>query len=581
MSAPLLSVRDLRVTYPGGVEALRGVDLELAAGGVLSLVGESGSGKTTAGLALLGLLPKAATVSGSLSYGGTALSWRAEQRPDPGPGRGMAMVLQESGAALNPVFSVGDQLAETLRLRRGLSAAEAWRLVPSRLAEVRLPDPEALARRHPHQLSGGQRQRALLALALAGDPALLVADEPTTALDVTVQAGIVDLLRRLAADRGLALVFVSHDLGLVGWMGGAAAVLRDGRVVEAGPAGELLRRPRHPHTRELIDALPERLPPRGALAAPAAAPVLEIDDLVVEHRRRRSPWRRPEVVRAVDRVSLIVSPGEAVGLVGESGCGKTTLARAAAGLAPRDSGRVTVAGGPPPRRGPRRVQLVFQDPEGALDPRQTAGEAVDEARRMVVAAGGGPAARDELLAETGLDPAAADRYPHEFSGGQRQRVALARALAAAPAVLIADEPTSSLDVTVQARILALLRSLQASRGLGLLLISHDLALVRACCHRALVMYAGVIVEEFTTGVEPRHPYTCALLASSPRLDTPPRPGAVPPLSAIASAPLAGCPYHPRCPAAVATCREVRPLLAECGPGHRLRCPVMLDDAESH
>jgi len=556
-AAELLVVRNLTVTYPGADgPALAGCSFAMNEGETLAVVGASGSGKTTLARALLGLLPAGAARAGRVVLRGEEMTGEAAWRQV--RGRQIGLVLQDPETALNPVLRVGDQVAAPLRHHARLSRREAWARAVALLAEVRLPQPEALAHRHPHELSGGMRQRVGLAAALAASPSLLVADEPTTSLDLTTQRDILVLLRDLQRSRRLALVFVTHDLALVPVVASRVMVLDRGVVVEEGSVDRVLSAPAHAATRALLVEAPAAPQPSWA-----AAPVLSARGLTV---RRTAGGRRREVVAGVD---LDLHAGEIVGLAGESGCGKTTLARALAGHLPY-AGVLTL-----PRGGARRaVQLVFQDPAASLDPRQTALAAVAEAAAATGQAR--EAARRTartLLAEVGLAEDRAGCLPHELSGGQQRRVVLARALAAEPEVLIADEPTSSVDPPMRTRILALLAELQVRRGLSILLISHDLPLLRRSCQRVAVMTAGIIVEVFpaAAGAEPRHPCSRELAAAAPAVLAEYGRG-----SALASdGPPQGahCPWYDRCELRQPCCRQALPPLVEVSSGHLLRCPI--------
>jgi peptide/nickel transport system ATP-binding protein len=491
MSAPelpagLLVVRGLTVAYPGAMApALQDCALSLGPGETVAVVGASGSGKTTLARALLGLLPAGAARSGQVLWRGTEMTGEAAWRRV--RGREIGLVLQDPQMALNPVLRVGDQVAAPLRRHGALSRREAWARAVALLAEVRLENPAVLARRHPHELSGGMRQRVGIAAALAGAPSLLVADEPTSSLDLAAERDILLLLRDLQRSRGLALVFVTHDLALVPVVASRVLVLEHGRCVEQGSAADVLAAPAHPATRALLVDPPPAAPPR------AAAPLLlSARGLTV---RRTAGGQSRDVVRGCD---LDLREGELVGLAGASGCGKTTLARALAGHLPY-SGTLVL-----PRGGQRRaVQLAFQDPAAALDPRQSVLAAVAEAAAVTgLSAGAARAAAYQLFEEVGLAADRADRLPHELSGGQQRRVVLARALAADPAVLIADEPTSSVDPPTRTRLLALLAALRARRGLAILLISHDLPLLRRSCQRVVVMAGGVVTEVWSGPGDP-------------------------------------------------------------------------------
>jgi ABC-type glutathione transport system ATPase component len=506
----------------GDMQAVAGVSLTLCRGETLALVGESGSGKSLTALSIAGLAPPAAQVSGSLCIDGREMldapepAWRRLR------GARIGMVFQEAMGSLNPAMRIGAQIAEAIMAHRALPRTEVARRVLAGLAEVGLPDPPGKAAAFPHQLSGGQQQRVMIAMALAADPALLIADEPTTALDTTVQAQILALLAGLQARRGLAMLFVSHDLAVVEGMAQQVAVMREGRVVEAGPTAKVFAAPRHPYTAALLASRPGRALQMAAGDA-GGVPALDIRDLAVVFRAHRLGGVR---LRAVDGVSLRIAPGEALGLVGESGSGKSTLARAAVGLAVPTSGSIRVFGQDPllpegRRERARLVQMVFQDAAGSLNPRLTVAQILAEP--LVVHGLCPPGERRghalRLLTEVGLDAAHLDRYPHQLSGGQRQRVAIARALAVDPRLLVCDEPVSALDMTVQAQVLDLLGRIRRERGLALLFIGHDLEAVGAIAERIAVMKDGRIVE---TGAaehvlqRPLTAYAQALVAAMPR-----------------------------------------------------------------
>jgi ABC-type glutathione transport system ATPase component len=553
-----LSLGSLRVTYPGpdgGRAALRGVDLELAAGEAVAIVGPSGAGKSTLALAILDLLPARARVSGDLRWRGELAHPGAQRRRL--LGRGIGMLFQDPLASLDPVVRVGDQLAETLRVLHGLGRAEADRLTRERLAETLLPDPGAVARRYAHQLSGGERQRVALALALAGDPALLIADEPATALDPTLRAAVTALLGALVRRRGMSLLMVTHDPVLTAGLVDRVLRLEAGRLAQA------------------VAAVPAA---RSSPAAPSRGPAAaDADALVCRGLVVRYPGHggRPGVA-AVRGVDLTLGAAASLGLVGESGCGKTSLARAVCGHLPPAGGTVEVGGRPGPGRPHRAAQMIFQDPYSSLDPRQACGDAVAEAAR---ASGEAPTAARataaRLLAAAGLEPGVADRRPHALSGGQRQRVAVARALAARPALLVADEPTGSLDPDAATLVIDALTRSRDDGGCGLLLITHDFALARRTCRSLAVMFAGRVLEVLPADAEPRHPYTRVLATCAA--------GSPPPCGAAALEPpaAAGCPYAPRCPLVGAACRDAVPDLATIAPGHASRCPVTAGNPETH
>ncbi|MFD8694543.1 ABC transporter ATP-binding protein [Kitasatospora purpeofusca] len=525
----VLKVTDLTVEFDG-TTAVDGVGFELAAGDTLGLVGESGSGKSTTALALLRMLPAGGRITGgSVELDGQDLAALPEPALRALRGRRIAMVFQDPMSSLNPVLTVGRQLDEALRAHgahpdRRERAARAVEL----LDLVGIPDAAGRLRDHPHRFSGGQRQRIMIALALANDAEVLVADEPTTALDPTVQRQILDLLTRINRRTGTALVVISHDLGVIARTCRRLLVMRHGKVVESGTTAELLGAPQHPYTRQLLAAVPRLETPSGAAAnsVPGPEPLLTVTGL------RKTYGSRRRAVTALDGVDLELHPGETLGLVGESGSGKSTLARALVQVHAPSGGAIRFRGEEFGRGGERtarrEVQLVFQDPYSSLNPRMTAGQIVAE---PLIAHGlGDRAARAkrvaELLEQVGLDPASADRHPRAFSGGQRQRIGIARALAPEPSVLICDEPVSALDVSVQAQVLDLLARLQRDLGLAILFIAHDLAVVRQVSHRIAVLHGGRIVETGPADrvvTAPEHPYTAELLAAVPRLDPAPVP----------------------------------------------------------
>ena len=523
----LLSIEDLTVALPPGgdrPEAVKGVSLSLSPGEILCVVGESGSGKSISANAVMGLLPPALKVaSGRILFEGRDLLRCSPAEMRALRGSRLGMIFQEPMTALNPLMRVEDQVAEVLEVHG--RAQDARARVLELLEAVRLPDPPAIARAYPHRLSGGQRQRVMIAMALALEPSILIADEPTTALDVTTQAQILQLVREIQRRRGTGVLFITHDFGVVAEIADRVAVMQHGRIVEQGPAAEVLNAPRHPHTRALIAAVPHR--PPQARTPRERAKLLELVGLGKTYWRGRTPFQ------AVDEAHLTVRRGETVGLVGESGSGKSTLARCVVNLVHPDRGdlrfddtnlRLLSRRHWKPFR--KRIQMVFQDPFASLNPRARIGD--------IIAAGpiahGTPRAQAlaearELLRLVRLDPGAADRFPHEFSGGQRQRIGIARALAMKPELLIADEAVSALDVSVQAQILALLEELKERLDLTMLFITHDLRVAAQICDRIVVMQKGRIVEQGATGEvfgNPREAYTRALLDSIPgRHWTPP------------------------------------------------------------
>ncbi len=521
--APLLELRDLSVILAGR-PVLSEVGLAIAPGEIVALTGESGSGKTMTALATMGLLPQGARVSGAVRLAGRDLLALDDRAMCKVRGAEIGMIFQEPMTALNPVRTIGDQVAETIRIHAPGTPRDAVRArAAETLARVGLPPERMPPGRYPHELSGGQRQRVGIAMAIALRPALLIADEPTTALDVTTQARILGLLRRLVQEDGMALMMITHDLAVVADMADRIAVMTEGRIVEDAPANRLFREMRHPYTRALFEASRHRasLPPR-----PPGAPLLQVRDArrsyALPRARLLGPAPRFEAVRGV---SFDIRAGERVGLVGESGCGKSTLARAILGLEPLQSGAITLGGADvaTDATARRRMQVVFQDPYASFNPRHRVRRLITEPFHLLDDPPKG-AARDDAVAEAldavGLDPSVADRTIHAFSGGQRQRLAIARALIIRPDLLIFDEAVSALDVRVRARILDLVADLSTRFGLAYLFISHDLSVVRGITDRVMVMQAGEIVEHGPTDTvfdTPRHAYTQTLMAAAPRL----------------------------------------------------------------
>jgi microcin C transport system ATP-binding protein len=529
---PLLDVRNLSVTFAGRgrappVEAVRGVTFALDRGETLALVGESGSGKSVTALSILQLLPYPLAAHGpdsSIRFGGEELIGAPPEQLRRVRGGRIGIVFQEPMTSLNPLHTLERQVAEILLVHRRMSPRAARERTLELLRLVGLPDAESRLGAYPHQLSGGQRQRVMIAMAIANEPDVLIADEPTTALDVTIQAHILALLRELRDRLGMALLLITHDLTIVGRMAERVAVMTQGEIVEAGPTATVFDRPRHPYTRRLLAAEPKG----RAAAADCAAPLLiEAEAVRVWFPVRRGFLRRVTGhVKAVDGVSLALRAGASLGIVGESGSGKTTLGLALLRLTAaqghiRFAGRDIVALTRRQLRPLRReMQIVFQDPFSSLSPRLSVAQIVEEGLKVHNLAAS-PAERRKLietaLVEVGLDPETADRYPHEFSGGQRQRIAIARALVLKPRLVVLDEPTSALDMSVQAQIVELLRELQERRGLAYLFISHDLRVVRALAHQIMVMKDGRIVEAGPTErimTAPEHPYTRALMAAA-------------------------------------------------------------------
>ena len=662
----LLAVDDLRLAFASGrslLTAVDGVSFSVAAGETLALLGESGCGKSATALGLLRLLPAAGRiVGGQVRFAGRDLLRLPEAEMRGVRGGGMAMIFQEPATSLNPVLTVGHQLSEVLERHLGLAGQAARARALELLTAVGIADPERRLGEYPFQLSGGMKQRVMIAVALAGNPRLLIADEPTTALDVTIQAQILELLRRLQGERAMGMLLITHDLGVVAQMATRVGVMYAGEIVEEAPRAAFFSSPRHPYTQKLFAALPNLAQRRGRLETiPGQVPslaempggcrfaarcphawdrcrqqspqwrqvavghrvrchlddgqdagtvtgglsgtavgaesvgvqpmpepaLLAVDDLRVHFPIRRGILQRTVGhVRAVDGVSLELARGRTLALVGESGCGKTTVGKAILQLIMASTGSVRLLGqelgglsrsAQRPLR--RRMQMIFQDPFASLNPRMSVGEIIGEGMQALGVdrqGEGRAAAITAVLQQVGLDVAAAGRYPHEFSGGQRQRIAIARALAVHPDLVICDEPTSALDVSVQAQILNLLGTLQADLGLAYLFITHNFAVVDHLAHAVAVMYLGRIVESGTVDDvlrSPSHPYTQALLSAvpSPRLDARPDyirlPGEIP----SPAKPPVGCHFHPRCRQASAACRERYPETSTLTATHTVRC----------
>jgi len=673
-----LRVRGLTVTFVGSgraVPAVRGIDFDVDANEVLGIVGESGSGKSVASLAISGLLPPTAQVTGSIQLEGVEVTTLDAESLRKMRGRDVGMVFQDPTTTLNPVFPIGRQVIEGQVSHGQVAPGQAAQRAIELLREVDIPDPQSRVNQYPHQFSGGMRQRAVIAMAMSGRPRLIIADEPTTALDVTVQAQVLAVLARRQADTGAAVILITHDLGVVAEVAHKVAVMYGGRIVESGPVQEIFERPRHPYTVGLLRSIPRidtvdsrlvpiigqpptpaQLPsgctfhprcaigrdrpvcaaqdpalravgdahtsachfpdevaqllagsapgapvlshdgqaavlPRAGQAAVADAgrPLLDVLGLQVYYPvktgllRRRTGW-----VRAVDGVSLAVRAGETVGLVGESGCGKTTAGRAIMGLIPKTGGRVVFDGQDItalPREGMRRVrrhmQYIFQDPYSSLNPVLSVGDIVAEPLRIhgLFDSLGGARWVSELFELVGLSSTMVNRYPQEFSGGQRQRIGIARALALKPRLLILDEPVAALDVSIQAQVINLLQDLQRELALAYLFIAHDLSVVRHISDRVAVMYLGRIVEESTKSAlyqTPTHPYTQSLLSAVPVPDPSARAtrkrilleGDIP----NPASPPTGCHFHPRCFKATELCkRESPPYVAYPGSPTHVAC----------
>jgi len=661
----LLEVADLRIAFVSGrslLAAVDGVDFQVAAGETLALLGESGCGKSATALGLLRLLPAAGRIpGGAVRFAGRDLLALPEAEMRGVRGGGMAMIFQEPATSLNPVLTVGHQLGEVLERHLGLSGQPARERSLELLSAVGIADAPRRLGEYPFQLSGGMKQRVMIAVALAGNPRLLIADEPTTALDVTIQAQILELLRQLQAERAMGMLLITHDLGVVAQVATRVAVMYAGQIVEEAPHAVFFSAARHPYTQKLFAALPDlerrgarletipgQVPPLSAMPAGcrfasrcqyawelcrqqapewrqvapghrlrchldvlpeaaagisavgagsaalrsgvdqvAAPALLSVKELRVHFPIRRGILQRTVgQVRAVDGVSLELARGRTLALVGESGCGKTTVGKAILQLIAASGGSVHLLGqelGSLTRKGRRplrrRMQMIFQDPFASLNPRMAVGEIIGEgmsALRIDMQRQGRGAAIAAVLEQVGLEAAAASRYPHEFSGGQRQRIAIARALAVQPDLVICDEPTSALDVSVQAQILNLLATLQADLGLAYLFITHNFAVVDHLAHEVAVMYLGRIVERGTVDEvlrSPQHPYTRALLSAVPstRLDAQPAFIRLPGETPSPANPPSGCHFHPRCRQATAVCRERYPETTALSSTHTVRC----------
>jgi peptide/nickel transport system ATP-binding protein len=529
MADAVLDIRGLTVRLPADADranAVEDVSLTVRQGEIVCIVGESGSGKSVTAFSVMGLLPPKVLVptAGEILLDGEDVLKASPSRLRDLRGTRMAMIFQEPMTALNPVLTIGDQVDEVLRIHTKLSERERKAKVIEIMASMRLPDPERLYDAYPHQISGGQRQRIMIAAALVLDPSLLIADEPTTALDVTTQAQILALIKDLQRRRGTGVLFITHDFGVVAEIADRVVVMQHGRVVEEGAAEEALRRPRHSYTRMLIAAVPSLDPkPREARTGPVAVETAGLTKVY----GGGGLFGKGRTVRAAEDVNLKVRRGETLGIVGESGSGKTTVARCIARLVQPSSGAIRLQDGADiaalgerqlrPLR--RRIQVVFQDPYRSLNPRRTVGASIVEGpMNFGLSEADAYARARSLMGLVGLSPDALDRYPHQFSGGQRQRIAIARALAMEPEVLIADEAVSALDVSVQAQVLALLDDVRRRFDLALLFITHDLRVAAQICDRIMVMEKGLVVEEGPTARvfnAPEHPYTRALLDAAP------------------------------------------------------------------
>ncbi|MHA7775376.1 ABC transporter ATP-binding protein [Roseibium sp. M-1] len=530
----VLSVRDLRTdvaTPSGSKTVVKGLSFDLKRGETLCIAGESGSGKSITALSIMGLLPEpmARIAGGEVMFEGRDLTTIGEDAMRRIRGGDIAMIFQEPMTSLNPVLTVGRQLREAILAHQDVTRREADKRALEMLQSVRLSEPARRLKQYPHELSGGMRQRVMIAMALACNPKVLIADEPTTALDVTIQAQILQLIRDLQRDFGTAVIMITHDMGVVAEMADRVIVMNQGHIVERGPVADVFERPADTYTRSLLDAVPKLGAFTGIDTAqtPADQPVLEVEDLVVRFDLHGGLLNRvTSRVHAVEGVSFDLKPGETLGLVGESGCGKSTIGKALMNLVPwegsiRIAGHHSGTGGAQlERRLRQNMQMIFQDPYASLDPRMSAGDIVGEPL-VIHGLARGQELRDRvagLFERVGLPAEAMTRHPHEFSGGQRQRICIARALALSPKVIIADESVSALDVSVQARVLDLLQELQEDLGLSYLFISHDMAVVEQVSHRIAVMYLGQIVEMGTRRQvfeNPQHDYTKRLLKAVP------------------------------------------------------------------
>ena len=533
----LLEVKALKVRFAAEnhpVQAVDGVDFRIQQGETFALLGESGSGKSVTALSITRLLPRTAEISGAVVFNGMDLLVLSKKKMRSFRGRHIAMIFQEPQTSLNPALTVAKQVGETLAQHRNLSGRAQKKRVVELLEAVEIPDPAQRMDEYPHQFSGGMKQRVMLALALAGEPDLLIADEPTTALDVTTQARILALLKKTQGDTGMAMLFITHDLAVASQVADRVAVMNKGKLVETASTRRFFSRPQHPYSKILFDSLPDASKNRVRDAGEAplqAEPMLRVSELKVHFPVQTGFFGRPAgYLRAVDGVSLELAQGRTLAVVGESGSGKTTLGKGILQLLKPAGGAVFLTGdnlsdlsASQLRQRRTDMQVVFQDPFSSMNPQMMVKDIIEEGMLSLGAEKNSrvrQALVDELLDQVGLEPDFKYRYPHEFSGGQRQRICIARALAVRPKLLICDEPTSALDVTVQARILELLASLQEELGLAYLFITHNISVVASFAHDVAVMYQGRIVEQGATGSvlsAPRHEYTKTLLSAVPTI----------------------------------------------------------------
>jgi peptide/nickel transport system ATP-binding protein len=595
----VLRIAQLSVSFntpQGAVAAVQALSLTVHRGECVGVVGESGAGKSQLFLAILGLLPATARVSGSASLGREPLIGRPEKELDRIRGARIGLIFQDPMTSLTPHLRIGEQIAEPIVKHLGASWRDARRKSLALLERVHVPDAAQRLRQYPHELSGGMRQRVMIAMALACGPQLLIADEPTTALDVTIQAQILALLAELKRERGLAMVLITHDFGAVAGVADRVAVMHAGRIVESGTTAAVLKAPRDEYTRSLLAKVPAldlALAPRSDPAPASGADVtLAVSALAVKYPGRGLWQGGRRALRALEDVSFELHPGEALGIVGESGSGKSTLVRAALELIRPSGGRVSWMGRSLPmparelRRLRRNLQLVFQDPLASLDPRMTVGRIIAEPLEVhepALEASSRERRVEEMLLRVGLGAEMLERYPHELSGGQCQRVGIARAMVLKPRVLVCDEPVSALDVSIQAQILELLASLKAEHGMSVLLVSHNLAVVRQLCDRVLVLYHGRMMEladSRTLFCRPLHPYTRELLDAVPVLDPNVQPGRLARARLAepsrtdeegTAEPSAGCVFRNRCPQATAQCAARTPAWEAAPGGSQVAC----------